>query len=143
MRIIAAVPLLAIALLLVSGCGSSSHPDAKGRNDAGNQDAKDGQGSNLAARFKAARAITIFSEKDAALAKVAEDAAQAGDVDTVQKCLGEITVFQLRDDTAYKAALTLAKAGKTDAGTEVEKSISVFSRRDEALGKIAKGEFGK
>ncbi len=143
MRMIVAAPLLAGAVLLLGGCSSSSNPDAKGRDAVGNRDMKGVAGSNFAARFEAARAMMIVSDRDAALAKVAEDAAQAGDAETVQKCLREIRVVDVRDDAAYKAALGLAKSGKADAGTDVAKSIMVVSRRDEALSKLAKGEFGK
>ena len=143
MRMIVAALFLAGAVLLLGGCSSSSNPDAKGRDAVGNRDIKGVEGSNFAARFEAARAMMVVSDRDEALAKVAEDAAQAGDAETVQKCLREIRVVDVRDDTAYKAALGLAKSGKADAGTAVAKSIMVVSRRDEALSKLAKGEFGK
>jgi hypothetical protein len=134
MRVISAVAFLVVAFLVAGGCGSSSNP---------NHDTKVGEGSKFAARFDAARAMMIITDRDAALSKVAADAAQAGDVEVVQNCLAEIRVSFARDEAAYKAALSLAKAGKVNAGTEVAKSIMMVNRRDDALGKLAKGEFDK
>lgn len=132
MRAVVAITILAGAFLLTLGCNPSS-----------DQGAKSGDGSNFAARLEAAKAISLSSERDAALAKVAEDAANAGEAETVKKCLQEIGLSSLRDDTAYKSALSLGKVGKADAANEVAKSIGLSSRRDEALSKLAKGDFGR
>jgi hypothetical protein len=131
MRTVAAIGLLASAVVFGGGCNSSPQPEAKGGD------------TNFAARFEAAKAMTVVTDRDAALAKVAEDAAAGGDAETVKKCIREINVLTVKDDTAYKAALSLAKVGKTDAATEVAKSINVVTRRDAALGKLAKGDYGK
>jgi hypothetical protein len=151
MRIIGAVPLLAVALMLVGGCSSSSNPDVKGRDaggnpdvkgrgSVGNPDRKGGEGSNFAARYDAACAITVFAERDAALSKLAEDAAQAGqagNVEIVQKCLGQISTFAVKDDAAYKAALTLAKAGNGEIVQKCLDQINIFDVRDDAACKAA------
>ncbi len=137
------VALVCVVLSLAGGCSSSSNTNAKGDNAVGNPGAKGGGASDYAARYEAAVAMTSLQERDSALTKVAQDAAAAGDAETVKKCLQKMTVLDTRDNTAYSAALALARAGKMDAATEVAKSINVLSRRDEALGKLARGEFGK
>ena len=130
MRAVVSISVLAGTLLLTFGCSSSP-----------NQGVKSGDGSSFAARFEAAKAIGPSSKRDPAHAKLAEDAAKAGEVETVKKCLREIGSFSLKDDTAYKSALSLGKASKADAATEVAKSIGLSSRRDEALSKLAKSDY--
>lgn len=130
MRAVAAVALLASPLLFGGGCGSSSKPSGDGPTEG-----------PFNARYNAAMAMTP-GERMPALVKVSEDAAEAGDAETVKKCLAAL-VPGSRDDAAQKAALSLARAGKADAGTEVAKSIIDGGTRNKVLGQLARGEYGQ
>jgi len=118
--------ILAIPLLLALGCNSSSNS---------------GGDSPFASRYDAANAIQITNERDAAFAKLAVDAGEAGDGDIVKKCIKAIQVVNTKDDAAYNAALKLAKSGNGPAATEVAKLIQITTKRDAALSKIAKGDY--
>lgn len=130
MRYVVAVTVTVTSLLLGGGCGSSSKPNGDGPEEG-----------PFNARYNAAMAMTP-GERMSALAKVSEDAAEAGDAGTVKKCLAAI-VPSYRDDAAQKAALSLARAGKVDAATEVAKSIIDGGTRNKVLGQLARGEYGK
>lgn len=121
--------ILATSVLFALGCNSSDRGGSSGGD------------SPFASRFDAAKAIQITNERDAALAKLAQDAGEAGDGDIVKKCVREIHITNTKDDAAYNAALKLAKAGNGPAATEVAKLITITTKRDAALSKIAKGEY--
>ena len=90
-------------------------------------------------RLDAALAITDMSKRSDALARVAEDAGAAGDVDVAKQAIDNITDVSKRSDTASAVALKLAEAGKTAEATEIAKKITDVSKRNAVLAKLAKG----
>jgi hypothetical protein len=116
-------------MLVVAAAGCGSKKDAAGED------------SVYAARFEAAEAIRIDSERDAAMVKLSADAAAGGNVEVVKKCLKAIQIDGTRDAAAAAAALALGKSGQVDAATDVAKTIQLDGRRDAILSKIAKGEY--
>jgi hypothetical protein len=122
--------LLGLATALVGlGCGNSGGTGSRAENSEG----------SLASRFKAAKAITVQHERDTALAKLAEDAAVAGEPELVKKSVLEITAMPDRDAAAAASAVKLARAKREDAAVEVARLITDQAQRDTVLGAIARG----
>jgi hypothetical protein len=94
--------------------------------------------AELEGRFQAASSITAFTDRDAALAGVATDAARTGDAAIVKQALGSIINFSTRDDAAVESALGLSRSGLQSDALEVARSITEFTKRDHALRELAK-----
>jgi len=94
----------------------------------------------LAGRLSAAKGITDMGQRNEALAKLARDAAEAGDGDIANQAITSITDMDVRNKVAYSAALQLAKAGKTDLATTTATHITDMDLRNKVLSKIAKGD---
>ncbi len=103
-----------------------------------------GQGTpsteGLASRLAAAKGIDDVAEKDKALARLAQDAGDAGDARIADQALTAMNDVGVKDEAAYSAALRLAKTGKVDAAAATANAISEVSLKDKALAKIAKGD---
>ena len=94
--------------------------------------------SSLADRLQAAKLINVSSEKNAALEKLAADAAKEGLGNVVIEAIAEINQTSIRNSAAANAADLLVKAGKIQDATKVAELINVTSLRNEVLAKIAK-----
>ena len=95
------------------------------------------QSADLKVRFEAAKGITAFTSRDAALAVVARDAARAGNFQIVRDALGQMTAFPERDQAALESARELLRAGRRAEAIEVAKTITSFTQRDSALKELA------
>ncbi|MCU0787796.1 MAG: hypothetical protein MUC91_06335 [Verrucomicrobia bacterium] len=91
----------------------------------------------LAARYEAAKVISSVTQRDAALAKLAREAAVAGEVALTKKALADIISFNFRDGAATHAARALARRGMRTEALEVARTISSFTNRDAVLGELA------
>ncbi len=99
------------------------------------------EGSPYKPKLDAALAISNTFERDAALARVATEAAGDGDVPVVKKALREMhNSFEI-DKAAEVCALRLAKNGKGHEANEVAGMIHSTFQKDAVLSKLAKGEF--
>lgn len=123
---------LAILLFVTAGCGdrNSSPPDI------GNSPPHSAS-AQLSGRLTAALAISDVLKRDAALAVVADAAAQDGNVATAKSALLEIRDRIKKDDAAIAAALALAKAGKGNDAPTIALLISDTIKRDNTLSKLA------
>ncbi|HEX5223428.1 MAG TPA: protein kinase [Verrucomicrobiae bacterium] len=92
---------------------------------------------NLRNRLEAAVSIVGNTERDAALGKVAQDAARAGEVKIVKDALQSIIGSEERDQTALASVRLLAQAGLRKPAIEIAKSIAGTERRDLALSELA------
>jgi hypothetical protein len=115
----AALTLLAALTAAACGDGVKKADDVRGRLDAATQ-------------------ITDADKKDEALAQVAVDAADKGDVDTAGAALDKIQKLDRRSDVAEKCATKLAERGNTAGATAMAQRIDDLKRRNEVLAKIAK-----
>jgi hypothetical protein len=95
------------------------------------------QSADLKARLEAAKGILAFTNRDAALAVVARDAARAGIFQIVRDALGQMTAFPARDQAALESARELLKAGHRAEANEIAKTITSFTQRDAALKELA------
>jgi hypothetical protein len=93
---------------------------------------------NYQAKLDAALAISDPTDRDTALATVAEDAAAAAEPDIVRKAVSETSVQKKRDKTAESAALMLASKGKSAEAVEVARMINDQTLRDRTLSKLTK-----
>jgi len=92
----------------------------------------------LAARLKAASIISGNTERDAALARLARDAAKAGEAELVKATLQEIRGTTERDQAALDSVRQLARLGLKLQAVEIAKTISSNSTRDLALSELAR-----
>ena len=92
---------------------------------------------DLEARYHAAMQISVFTQRDAALARVATDSADAGNVFIARKALAGMNVFTARDQAAEEVAMRLAARNLRAEAIEVARTIDVFTVRDRVLGKLA------
>ena len=113
--------LLLICVLQLTGCSNDAKPDHQSRLDAATE-------------------MNEVTHRNTALAKVAIDAATAGEGDVVKKAVSAITVEDKKMRTARDSALALAKAGQGAAAVEVAKMISQVKMRDDTLKQIAQDE---
>ncbi|MHC4566671.1 MAG: hypothetical protein ACYTE3_13045 [Planctomycetota bacterium] len=88
-------------------------------------------------RLRAAKLITVSSEKDAALERVAEDAAEEADGKIVLEAITEISQTGIRNSAAANVAPLLVQAGKTKDAIEVIGLINDTSLRNKMLTQIA------
>jgi hypothetical protein len=115
--------VLPVALLLtVAACG-----------DGGVKMADDVRG-----RLDAATHISDLDKRDDALADIAVDAAEKGEVDTAGDAIDKIQKLERRRDVAAKCATKLADRGNTDGATSMAMRIDDIPRRNEVLAKIAR-----
>jgi predicted Ser/Thr protein kinase len=93
--------------------------------------------ADLTDRFAAARSISMFTERDEALVRVAIDAAKAGNSAIAQAALGEIKQYTAHDDAASSAALELSRSGHRQEAIAIAKTIKQFTVRDRTLSAVA------
>jgi hypothetical protein len=74
------------------------------------------------------------------MAKLAGDAAEAGQGELVKQCAIAIADPLLRNTVAADCALKLAKAGQEPAALELARLLSDPLQRNEVLAKLAMGE---
>jgi hypothetical protein len=123
MRVLLISAVVAVVLLW-SGCGSNSfEPFALPNKRAPSFDNQ----------LEAARAIPVPHERDGAIALIARDAANVGDVHWAKLALQTISEWEIRDDAALAVAVRLSRGGKSDAAQEVAKTIASSVVRDETL----------
>jgi hypothetical protein len=91
------------------------------------------------AKLEAALAHSDAAQRDAALAKVAHDAAVAGAGDVARAAVGKISDSGTRDAAAQAAAFALLEAGMPAAAKEVANLIEDGSMREDVLALMAKG----
>ena len=91
-------------------------------------------------RLQAARLITMSSEKNTALEKLAGNAAKEGHGKIVMEAIAEINQTGIRNSAAANAAPLLANAGQTKDAIKVVWLINDTSLRNEVLAKIAEQE---
>jgi predicted Ser/Thr protein kinase len=91
----------------------------------------------LADRLEAASAMNNPGAKDNSLAKVAADAAKAGEVDIAKDSLERMTALAHRWQATRETALLLAKRGMRQQALEIAKDIGSPNVRDEVLSELA------
>jgi len=123
---------------LVQNAGSKTAAAPSPTSDASTKAPDVGaRAADLQARLVAAEQIMSFSERDKALAIIAQDAARDGDATIAHRALDKITAFTARDAAALEAARALAKAGQRADAIELAKMITSFVERDKALKELA------
>ena len=112
-------------VLFWSGCGSNNsyEPFALPNKRAPSFDSQ----------LESARAIPVPPERDDAIALIARDAANVGDVHWAKLALQAISEWEIRDDAALAVAVRLSRGGKSEAAHEVARSIASSVVRDETL----------
>jgi len=93
---------------------------------------------DLDGRLEAAASIGGVSERDAALANLARDAAKSGQSDLVSEILQQISGNAERDQAALESVRLLAKLGLRKPAIEIAKSIGGSTIRDQALSELAR-----
>ena len=93
--------------------------------------------ADLQARLVAAQQIVSFPERDKALAGIARDAAQDGDVALARRALEKMTAFTTRDAATVDAARLLARAGQRAEAIDLARTMTSFTERDRALKELA------
>jgi len=93
---------------------------------------------DLTERLEAAANISGATEKDAALANLARDAAKSGQADLVGEILGQISGNSERDQAAHECVRLLARLGLRKPAIEIAKSIGGTAIRDMALSELAR-----
>jgi hypothetical protein len=91
------------------------------------------------AQLEAALALGDAAQRDAALAKVAHQAAVAGAGDVARTAVGKISDSGTRDAAAQAAAFALLEAGMPAAAKEVANLIEDGPMREDVLALMAKG----
>jgi len=115
-----------ILLFLFSGCKD--------------QGATNGSPSTeLSGRLDAALAMKEGNSRCNTLVKLAEDAAKAGDGNTVLKAIVHVDAGTARDNTCAICSEALAKQGKASDATAVAKQITDETARNNTLARIASG----
>lgn len=132
--------LLMILVTFASGCGvrtTRSVPTSQTKKGTA-QNSSD-KLADFAGRLEAAQSIFDSNKRDAALAKVAADAATAGEGEIAKQAIQKIFSSSAKDEAAYNAAIGLTKAGKSKEAKAVADQIFDSNRKDAALAKIAEG----
>lgn len=122
---------VAVALLTCVGCGKSQFEPFTPANK---------RGQSLDSQLSAAQSLHNPRERDDAIALVALDAANFGDVHWAKQALQAISEWEVRDDAALAVAVRLSRGGKGEAAVEVAKSIASSVVRDETLKFITKAK---
>ncbi|MFO1512014.1 MAG: protein kinase [Verrucomicrobiota bacterium] len=94
--------------------------------------------ADLDARLEAAVNINGVTERDAALANVARDAAKSGEAELVGEIVQQMRGNAERDQTALESVRLLAKLGLRKPALEIAKSIGGSTMRDQALSELAR-----
>ncbi len=121
---------IAFALLSFAGCSQTdpfepfAHPNRRG--------------PGLDSQLQAAVALQNPQARDDAIAVVAKDAANVGDVHWATQALKAISDWEVRDDTAMMVAARLARGGKAAAAEEIASQIASSVVREETLKFIGK-----
>jgi hypothetical protein len=121
----------AVGLMLAGTCGCSQsdfQPFAQ----------LDRRGPTLDSQLTAAAAIPNPRDRDDAIALIAQQAANVGDVHWATQSLKAISNWEVRDDAALAVAVRLSKGGKGEAAEEIARSIASSIVRDETLKFITK-----
>ena len=121
--------VVAVVVLIIGGCGSSQFEPFAAPNK---------RGPSLDSQLSAAQALHNPHDRDDAIALIAIDAANLGDVHWAKQALQAISEWEVRDDAALAVAVRLSKGGKGEAAQEVAKSIASSVVRDETLKFITK-----
>lgn len=103
--------------------------------------AADQERAALPGRLAATKALTSFSQKQGALAKLAVDAAELGDAETMRTCIDQLTSFSQKQEVIYKSAFRLARANKMEDAIALVNTLRSASQRQGALSKIANGDY--
>ena len=142
MRSIASKGICATVLLLLGCTNRDSQPDSHSTNTSPTSTVypTPAKTAELTGRFEAASEIKADQLRENAFAKLAVDAATAGETDIATKSLAAIRSDSLREDRTYKVAMLLANVGKTEAAVVVAKSLKADTLREQALSKIANGD---
>jgi hypothetical protein len=98
--------------------------------------------SRFAARCEAARQIADPIRRSHVFAKLAADAADAGQAEVVKQCVTAISDPLHRNQAAADCALRLTKAGQEPAALEMVHLVSDPIQRNEILAKVAMNEEG-
>jgi predicted Ser/Thr protein kinase len=93
--------------------------------------------ATLAARLEAASAITSGEARDRSLARLAVDAAKAGEVEIVKGSLGQMHDLTKRNRAALESVRLLSKRGLTKQAIQVAQDIGDLTTRDQALSELA------
>jgi hypothetical protein len=93
--------------------------------------------ADLKARYQAALSITSPTERDIALAQVAQLAARSDDVTTARSALDAMAGATVHDDAVDSVAVTLATRGRRDQATAIAQSMVSSTRRDATLAKLS------
>jgi hypothetical protein len=123
MRLAPVALCLAFSLVALAGCGEGT-PD-----------------SPLASKLDAARAISDGAARDKELAKLAVEAATAGDAPIANASLDAIANDGVREQTKLKVILGLGKAGKMAPVNKLIESIPDPKTRDRLRLKIRTRDF--
>ena len=97
---------------------------------------------DLESRLEAASMMTNQNNKDGMLARLAQDAAKAGEVEIVERVLGQIANLGERSGASIGSVRLLAKRGLRKEALEIAKGIASLEIRDQALAELADGERG-
>jgi hypothetical protein len=101
----------------------------------------DRERASLPGRFAAATALTSPHRKQEALAKLAVDAAELGEVETTRGCLDQLTGPTQKQEVTYKSALRLARANKAKDAVALASTLTSPTQRQQTIFKIAKGDY--
>ena len=93
---------------------------------------------DLEGRLEAATSISGVAERDAALTKLARDAAKSGAAELVSEVLQQIRGSAERDQAALESVRLLAQRGLRKPALEIARSISGTTTRDTALSELAR-----
>jgi hypothetical protein len=110
-------------------------PVAAGR---GRNKSRQQSGQTFADRLKAARMITSEPARSSALARVANDAAEAGDVTAAKGAVGQIANNSVRDQTLLDCARGLMRRGMRRQAIDLATTIASGNMRDQALSELAR-----
>jgi hypothetical protein len=132
-------PFVLLTILLVFACGCRYRTTPAGVNSGSGSSGSKQDSVSFSGRLEAAKAIFDSNKRDAALAKVALDAAEAGEGDVAKQAVKSIFDSNSKDKAAYNAAVALTKAGKANEAKAVADMIFDSNRKDAAMTKIAEG----
>jgi len=119
---------VAFALLSSAGCSHGySEPFAQ----------PDRRRPSLDNQLHDAKAIQNPRDRDDAIALVAKQAANVGDVHWAKQAVSAISNWEARDDAALAVAVRLSKGGKDEAAREMAGTIASSIVREETLKYIA------
>ena len=129
MRLLLIGTIVAAIVLIAGGCGGATNEPFATPNK---------RAPSLDSKLAEAKTLPTPHERDDAIALVALDAANLGDVHWAKQALQSISEWETRDDAALAVAVRLSKGGKAEAAEEVAQSIASSVVRDETLKFIAK-----